>query len=132
MNPVAGLLDESRLLLVTGKGGTGKTTAEMQDINTFLNASWYFPDPDDYPLGWFMPIGDYPQRFYQPKIAYNGNTDIQTPRIDKMAAEGLRFTQALAGCSVCGPLRCTLMTGKHMGHASVRSNDGGTPLRGGQ
>ena len=49
-----------------------------------------------------------------------------------MAAEGILFTQALAGCSVCAPTRCTLMTGKHMGHASVRRNDGGTPLRAGE
>jgi arylsulfatase A-like enzyme len=46
-----------------------------------------------------------------------------------MAAEGLRFTRAYAGAPVCAPLRCNLMTGKHAGHASVRANDGGTPLR---
>ncbi|MCA9038625.1 MAG: sulfatase-like hydrolase/transferase, partial [Planctomycetaceae bacterium] len=50
-------------------------------------------------------------------------------RIDAMAKDGIRFTQALAGSPVCAPLRCTLMTGKHAGHASVRANDGGTPLR---
>ena len=61
-----------------------------------------------------------------------GNSRIHTPRIDQMAAEGIRFTQALAGAPVCAPLRCTLMTGKHMGHASVRVNDGGTPLRAGE
>jgi arylsulfatase A-like enzyme len=66
------------------------------------------------------------------ELGHMGNPDIQTPRIDQMAAEGLRFTQALAGAPVCGPLRCTLMTGKHMGHASVRANDGGTPLRAGE
>lgn len=54
---------------------------------------------------------------------------IRTPRIDQMAREGLRFTNALAGSPVCAPLRCNLMTGKHAGHASVRANDGGTPLR---
>lgn len=54
---------------------------------------------------------------------------IRTPHIDQFAKEGLRFTQALAGAPVCAPLRCNLMTGKHAGHASVRANDGGTPLR---
>jgi len=63
------------------------------------------------------------------ELSHMGNTRVHTPRIDRMATEGVRFTQALAGAPVCAPLRCSLMTGKHMGHASVRANDGGTPLR---
>ena len=63
------------------------------------------------------------------ELSHMGNEKIHTPVIDRMAAEGIRFTQALAGAPVCAPLRCSLMTGKHMGHASVRANDGGTPLR---
>jgi len=63
------------------------------------------------------------------ELSHMGNRRIHTPRIDRMASEGLRFTQALAGAPVCAPLRCTLMTGKHTGHSSVRANDGGTPLR---
>jgi arylsulfatase A-like enzyme len=63
------------------------------------------------------------------ELSCMGNPNIQTPRIDRMAREGMRFTQALAGNSVCAPTRCSLMTGKHAGHASVRSNGGGTPLR---
>ncbi|MDH3584656.1 MAG: sulfatase-like hydrolase/transferase, partial [Phycisphaerae bacterium] len=66
------------------------------------------------------------------ELSHMGNPRIRTPRIDKMAAEGIRFTQALAGSPVCAPLRCNLMTGKHAGHASVRANDGGTPLRAGE
>jgi arylsulfatase A-like enzyme len=66
------------------------------------------------------------------ELSHMGNRRIHTPHIDQMAAEGLRFTQALAGAPVCAPLRCSLMTGKHMGHASVRANDGGTPLRAGE
>lgn len=61
-----------------------------------------------------------------------GNANIRTPRIDEMASQGIRFTQALAGSSVCAPTRCCLMTGKHSGHTSVRSNGGGTPLRSGE
>ena len=63
------------------------------------------------------------------ELSHMGNSKLRTPHIDQFAREGLRFTQALAGAPVCAPLRCTLMTGKHMGHASVRANDGGTPLR---
>lgn len=58
-----------------------------------------------------------------------GNTQIETPNIDRMAKEGILFTNARAGSSVCAPTRCCLMTGLHSGHTSVRSNGGGTPLR---
>jgi arylsulfatase A len=51
-----------------------------------------------------------------------GQTRIRTPAIDRLAAEGMRFTQAYAGNAVCAPSRCCLMTGKHPGHAHVRDN----------
>lgn len=51
-----------------------------------------------------------------------GQKEIQTPNLDRMAAEGTRFTQAYAGCTVCAPSRCALMTGYHTGHARVRGN----------
>ncbi|MDA7924880.1 sulfatase-like hydrolase/transferase, partial [Mariniblastus sp.] len=63
------------------------------------------------------------------ELSHMGNPYIRTPNIDQMAAEGIRFTQALAAAPVCAPLRGALMTGKHMGHASIRANGGGTPLR---
>ncbi len=66
------------------------------------------------------------------ELGHMGNERILTPRIDQFAKEGIRFTSALAGAPVCAPLRCNLMTGKHAGHASVRANDGGTPLRAGE
>lgn len=58
-----------------------------------------------------------------------GSTAIQTPNLDRLATEGMRFTQAYAGCSVCAPTRSTLMTGQHMGRTTVRGNSGGIPLR---
>ncbi len=63
------------------------------------------------------------------ELGHMGNPYLKSPRIDRMATEGIRFTHALAASPVCAPLRCCLMTGKHAGHASVRANDGGTPLR---
>lgn len=51
-----------------------------------------------------------------------GQTKIQTPRLDQMAKEGIRFTSHYSGQTVCSPSRCSLMTGKHMGHASVKRN----------
>ena len=57
-----------------------------------------------------------------------GQEKIETPNVDRMATEGMKFTQVYAGCSVCAPCRSVLMTGLHMGHTSVRTNDGGAPL----
>jgi uncharacterized sulfatase len=54
-----------------------------------------------------------------------GQDVIRTPRLDRMAAEGMKFRQFYAGCTVCAPSRCVLMTGRHMGHAHVRGNAGG-------
>jgi arylsulfatase A len=58
-----------------------------------------------------------------------GSTTIHTPNIDKLAASGMKFTQAYAGCTVCAPARSTLMTGTHMGHTPVRANPGGVSMR---
>lgn len=57
-----------------------------------------------------------------------GQKHIRTPHIDRLAHQGMRFTQAYAGCAVCAPCRSVLMTGFHMGHTSVRANSGGVPL----
>jgi len=51
-----------------------------------------------------------------------GQEVIQTPNLDRMAAEGLRFTDCYAGSTVCAPSRCALMTGLHTGHCHVRGN----------
>ncbi|WP_442507367.1 arylsulfatase [Novipirellula sp. SH528] len=58
-----------------------------------------------------------------------GHPILQTPHIDQMAAEGMRFTQFLAGGNVCAPTRSVLMTGLHGGHTTVRGNGGGAALR---
>lgn len=51
-----------------------------------------------------------------------GQEKIRTPRLDALAASGMRFTRAYSGNAVCAPSRCVLMTGKHPGHATVRDN----------
>ena len=53
-----------------------------------------------------------------------GQTDIETPELDRLASEGLRYTQAYAGSTVCAPSRSVLMTGQHTGHTTVRGNWG--------
>lgn len=51
-----------------------------------------------------------------------GQKLIRTPHLDRLAAEGTRFTQCYAGSTVCAPSRCCLMTGVHNGHARIRDN----------
>ena len=60
-------------------------------------------------LGW-SELGCYGQRL------------IRTPSLDRMAAQGMRFTQHYSGSAVCAPARCVLMTGLHSGHAFIRDN----------
>ncbi len=51
-----------------------------------------------------------------------GQRQIRTPRLDRLASEGMRFTQFYAGSTVCAPSRGTFLTGRHTGHAHVRDN----------
>ncbi|MCB1020782.1 MAG: sulfatase-like hydrolase/transferase, partial [Acidobacteria bacterium] len=57
-----------------------------------------------------------------------GGTEIRTPRLDALAKQSLRFTEAYSGCTVCAPARSSLMTGLHTGHTPVRGNSGGLSL----
>lgn len=51
-----------------------------------------------------------------------GQTRLTTPNIDSLATDGMRFTDAYAGCTVCGPSRSSLMTGLHSGHIPYKPN----------
>lgn len=51
-----------------------------------------------------------------------GQKKIRTPHLDKIAAEGTRFTNHYTGAPVCAPARCILLTGKHAGHSYIRGN----------
>lgn len=52
----------------------------------------------------------------------NKHGKLLTPNMDQMVADGMSFTEAYAGAPVCAPSRCTLITGRHSGHCSVRNN----------
>ncbi|AWW32395.1 N-acetylgalactosamine-6-sulfatase [Echinicola strongylocentroti] len=56
------------------------------------------------------------------EVGVNGQEKIKTPNLDKMAAEGMVFTQHYTSSPVCAPARCGLMTGLHTGHAYIRGN----------
>lgn len=56
-----------------------------------------------------------------------GQSHFQTPNIDRLSREGMKFTQHYAGCTVCAPTRCVLMTGQHTGHCYIRGNKEAKP-----
>ena len=62
-------------------------------------------------------------------LSCTGSEILRTPNIDRIAHEGIRFTRAYSGGTVCAPARSTLLTGKHMGHTTVRGNLGGISLK---
>jgi arylsulfatase A-like enzyme len=62
------------------------------------------------------------------EVGAYGQKKIKTPNLDRMAAEGMRFTQFYAGSTVCAPSRATLMTGLHTGHVRIRGNTPRVPL----
>jgi arylsulfatase A len=83
------------------------STQAAADSNAISKPNVVFIIADD--LGWGE-LGCY------------GQKKIPTPNIDRLAAQGMRFTRHYSGAPVCAPSRCVLMTGKHLGHAEVRGN----------
>lgn len=87
-----------------------------------------------------MAKGDHPNIIYiladdlgKYEVGCYGQEKIKTPCVDRLAAEGMRFTNHYSGAPVCAPARCTLLTGKHLGHAYIRNNsevqpEGQTPI----
>ncbi|MCC6264738.1 MAG: sulfatase-like hydrolase/transferase, partial [Bryobacterales bacterium] len=51
-----------------------------------------------------------------------GQRQIDTPNLDRLAADGMRFTDAYGGSAVCAPSRCSFLTGLHTGHCRIREN----------
>lgn len=54
-----------------------------------------------------------------------GQSTLKTPHLDRMASEGMKLTRHYAGSTVCAPSRCVFLTGKHVGHGTVRGNGPG-------
>ncbi|MGB0371565.1 MAG: arylsulfatase [Opitutales bacterium] len=61
------------------------------------------------------------------EVGFNGQKMIDTPELDELAAQGMRFTAHYSGNAVCAPARCSLMTGRHPGKAYIRANSPGFP-----
>lgn len=62
------------------------------------------------------------------EVGVYGQEKIRTPNLDRMAGEGIRFTQHYTSAPVCAPARCSLLTGKHGGYATIRDNKEMQPL----
>ena len=60
-------------------------------------------------------------------VGYNGQELIETPELDELARNGMRFTNHYCGNAVCAPSRASLLMGQHPGHAYIRSNSPGYP-----
>ncbi|PAW61810.1 MAG: hypothetical protein B9S36_06625 [Verrucomicrobiia bacterium Tous-C2TDCM] len=85
-------------------------------VCVFLSAT--LPAAADKPNIIFILADDLGYR----ELGCYGQERIKTPRIDALAASGMKFTRAYSGSPVCAPSRCVLMTGQHPGHATVRDN----------
>jgi arylsulfatase A-like enzyme len=94
----------------------GKTSAET--ANRYAEASPASSGSGEKPNIIFIMADDLG---YGQVGAY-GQTEIQTPCIDRMADQGLLLTDYYAGTAVCAPSRCALMTGQHVGHTYIRGN----------
>lgn len=96
-------MDKNKLLLF-GCGLLASATVQAQEAQK-PNIIYIMCDD----LG-YADVGCYGQQY------------ISTPNLDRMAAEGMRFTQAYAGSPVSAPSRACFMTGQHTGHTKVRGN----------
>jgi arylsulfatase A-like enzyme len=107
------MLDRREFVKLLGTGASGLWASYFSCVSkkSKIKPNIIFIMADD--LGW-GDLGCYGQKM------------IKTPHIDKLAEEGLRFTQCYAGGAVCAPSRSVLMTGQHLGHTRVRGNRGKT------
>ncbi len=113
MNPPrAVLLILATLLALPGCAATSPNTSPAKDSDP-KTAS-----PADRPNIIFILVDDLG---YADLSAY-GQQNWTTPRLDEMAREGMRFTNAYSGNTVCAPSRATLLTGQHTGHVYMRGN----------
>jgi len=93
--------------LVSGCASGNSLTANK--TNKKLNFVFFLIDD----LGW-TDVGCYGSSFYE------------TPNIDKLASEGMRFTEAYAACPVCSPTRASILAGKYPARLGITQWIGGS------
>src|SRR5688572_6819188 len=101
-----------------------KTTAFILTFFLFSTALIGQPDKEKLPNIVFILADDLGYG----DIGSYGQRKIKTPNLDRLAKEGMRFTNFYAGSTVCAPSRASLMTGQHTGRTYIRGN-GELPLR---
>lgn len=93
--------------LLVGIAGTQQALAQKKKVQDQKRPNVVFILADD--LG----FGD---------LSCYGQEKFETPNIDKLAQEGMRFTQCYSGTTVSAPSRSCLLTGTHSGHTAIRGN----------
>ena len=107
-------LDAAMKSMLLGPAMVGLTLGMLLRVSAPAYAEEPAPRPNIiYILADDMGYGD---------LGCYGQKLIQTPHIDRLAQEGMRFTDHYAGSSSCAPSRCVLITGLHTGHSYIRSN----------
>jgi arylsulfatase A-like enzyme len=111
---MTGNFSRRNFLKAAGLGAAALTITGCGDSMTRLKAGQAGPKPNIiFVMADDLGYGD---------LGCYGQKTIQTPHIDRLATEGMRFTDHYAGSTVCAPSRCSLMTGLHTGHTYVRGN----------
>ncbi len=101
-------MDRRDFVRVMGLGAAALTVGSMEGCASSAPPNVVFIMADDLGYG---------------EVGVYGQAKIRTPSIDRIANEGMRFTQHYSGSPVCAPSRCVLLTGLHTGHAYIRDND---------
>lgn len=104
-------LNQRLLLRIATLAGSGFLTG-------CLNQTANLSEKDSKPNILFIFSDDLSYR----DLSCYGQKNYQTPNLDKLALNGMRFTNAYSGSPECAPSRASLMTGKHMGHSRIRAN----------
>lgn len=94
------------------------TIAFICCVTLATNASLLAAEPSDKPNIVFLIADDLGYG----DLGCYGQQKIRTPTLDRLASEGMRFTNHYAGSNLCAPSRCVLMTGRHPGHGYIREN----------
>ena len=100
-------MNRRRFLQVAGMGAAAAAMGSICKAARMRKPNIIYVMVDD------MGIGD---------LGCYGQKKIKTPNIDRLGREGMRFTNHYAGSPICGPTRCSLMTGLHTGHCTRRGN----------
>jgi len=108
-----------RRQFLTAAGAAGAAACTGSIIGSAPGASWLNSGAQTRKPNIILILGD---DLGLTDVGCYGGKLIRTPNIDRLAAEGTRFTQSYSGSPVCAPSRCVLLTRMHTGHSYIRDN----------